>query len=58
MNGLTHDGLVTITQKIYIVYSKFCFVLFVLFILITNQAALEKKPSLLKALFFFFLCNV
>ena len=38
------DGLATITKKIFIIHRKFCFVLFMLFILIANEIALEKNP--------------
>ena len=38
------DGLATITKKIFVIHRKFCFVLFMLFILIANEIALEKNP--------------
>ena len=41
----TIGSLATIMKRIYIIYRTFCFILFMLFILIANQAALEKNRA-------------
>ena len=46
------DGLATITKKIFVIHRKFCFVLFMLFILIANQIALEKNPVTIESVIF------
>ena len=51
------DGLATITKKIFVIhrkFGKFCFVLFMLFILIANENALEKNPVTIECVIFSF----
>ena len=55
MNLITYesDDLAIYYEK-YLYYKWFCFVLLMLFILITNQATLEKSPVTIENVAFFF----
>ena len=51
------DGLATITKKIFVIrrkFGKFCFVLFMLLILIANENALEKNLVTIDCVIFSF----